>query len=333
VNRRITLGLVALGATLPFLALNSSPASAAQTPVVTNAPSLQSDGSYALYNDSSNPRALTSLALGKVTFGFLPQDVLPFGRYKVSTSWGTGVCSGATTVRLSDPATGWNLQYDLRAGSAQPSWTMDVVSTNGQRLDIWGCALVEHVNTVGSPVSSPAPVPTPAPAPAPKSAPAPKPSPRGFPAGTLTNGTFVVNKQIYPGRYRVVPTGGWVYWELQDGYGNLVDNNIGTDSLIVDIPASATYTKVSGAIYPIASGPGVSPFNRRVSGTFLVGYDIAPGAYRVSACDGRHAYWARMASPYGSYIIDNDLVSIGSTIVNIRPTDPYVDLDGCVAPV
>jgi hypothetical protein len=56
------------------------------------------------------------------------------------------------------------------------------------------------------------------------------------------------------------------------------------------------------------------------SGTYVVPDQFAAGTYRV---DG---YWARLDA--NQEIIDNDLVDSGLTLVNVAPTDAYVEING-----
>lgn len=56
------------------------------------------------------------------------------------------------------------------------------------------------------------------------------------------------------------------------------------------------------------------------SGTYAVPDQFAPGTYRVEG------YWARL--DVDQEIIDNDLVDSGLTLMNVAPTDAYVEING-----
>jgi hypothetical protein len=56
------------------------------------------------------------------------------------------------------------------------------------------------------------------------------------------------------------------------------------------------------------------------SGTYVVLDQFAPSTYRVEG------YWARLDAT--QEIIDNDLVDSGLTLMNVAPTDAYVEING-----
>jgi hypothetical protein len=56
------------------------------------------------------------------------------------------------------------------------------------------------------------------------------------------------------------------------------------------------------------------------SGTYVVPDQFAPGTYRVEG------YWARLDA--NQEIIDNDLGDSGLTLMNVAPTDAYVEING-----
>lgn len=56
------------------------------------------------------------------------------------------------------------------------------------------------------------------------------------------------------------------------------------------------------------------------SGTYVVPDQFAPGTYRVEG------YWARLDA--NQEIIDNYLVDSGLTLMNVAPTDAYVEING-----
>lgn len=56
------------------------------------------------------------------------------------------------------------------------------------------------------------------------------------------------------------------------------------------------------------------------SGTYVVPDQFAPGVYRVEG------YWARLDA--NQEIIDNDIVDSGLTLMNVAPTDAYVEISG-----
>jgi hypothetical protein len=61
------------------------------------------------------------------------------------------------------------------------------------------------------------------------------------------------------------------------------------------------------------------------SGVYQVGAEVAPGTYRVVG------YWARLDA--AQEIIDNDVTQSGTTILDLLPTDVYVEINGEAQPI
>jgi len=84
---------------------------------------------------------------------------------------------------------------------------------------------------------------------------------------------------------------------------------------------------------PVPTGP----LTTVPTGTYEVGTgagQVAPGRYRSSEPDGTNlvgCYFARLRKNDGSIgdIIDND-ISEGQSLMNVAPSDGYVEVDGCI---
>ena len=72
------------------------------------------------------------------------------------------------------------------------------------------------------------------------------PSVEGF-----TSGTYLVNWDIQPGRYRVSGTDGMAYFARLDTNGEIIDNNISDGDVIVIVAAGDWALSITGTITPL----------------------------------------------------------------------------------
>ena len=72
------------------------------------------------------------------------------------------------------------------------------------------------------------------------------PSVEGF-----TGGTYLVNWDIQPGRYRVAGTDGMAYYARLDANGEIIDNNISDGDVIVIVAARDWALSITGTITPL----------------------------------------------------------------------------------
>ena len=87
------------------------------------------------------------------------------------------------------------------------------------------------------------------------------------------------------------------------------------DATMTEAPTTTAAPTTTEAPTPTTTTPPVVE-----SGTYVVPDQFAPGTYRV---DG---YWARLDA--NQEIIDNDLVDSGLTLMNVAPTDAYIEING-----
>lgn len=66
-----------------------------------------------------------------------------------------------------------------------------------------------------------------------------------------TAGTYLVNWDIQPGRYRITPTDGTAYFSRLDANGEIIDNNIGDGQLIVIVEPTDWAIQITGSIEPL----------------------------------------------------------------------------------
>ena len=172
--------------------------------------------------------------------------------------------------------------------------------------------------------ATPSPSPTPA---------APTPTPTPSTSGRFGDGTYIVGVDIAPGRYRANNLSSFCSWSRLSGFGgsDLIDIDIPSGaSAIVDIAPTDAGFKTGGCgswstdLSPVTASP-TGPFS---DGTYLVGADIAPGRYRTNSLSS-FCSWSRLSGFGGSDIIDIDIPSGASAIVDIAPTDVGFETGGC----
>lgn len=135
-------------------------------------------------------------------------------------------------------------------------------------------------------------------------------------------GTYVVGDEIAPGTYRVAG-----YWARLDAALEIIDNDLvsGDGFSLVNVLDTDSFIEISQEAVALADVPSIDPIALGFdTGTYLVGADIAPGQYRVTAT-GSSAYAARLDATLE--IIDNDL-NQGSVIVIVEPGDFALSYSG-----
>lgn len=137
----------------------------------------------------------------------------------------------------------------------------------------------------------------------------------------IPEGVYQVGTEFQPGVYRVLG-----YWARLDAAQEIIDNEITDDcSSIMVVKDTDAYVDISGAAINVNDSIAVDPITEGCTdGTFLVGYDIAPGQYKVMPVDG-NAYWARLDGDLE--IIDND-IGEGQLIVVIQAGDYAINISG-----
>jgi hypothetical protein len=152
----------------------------------------------------------------------------------------------------------------------------------------------------------------------------PEPEPENT-VKTYAAGTYLVNQDIEPGRYR--SDGGISYWERLSGLsgelGDILANSaLHSGILYVDIQSSdlAFSFNGSGKLYLVDDsfvGELLTSFG---DGVYWVGKDIEPGRYRSNTAP---QYWARLSNFSGNLnaILANDAMAQGSVIVDIKASD------------
>ena len=172
--------------------------------------------------------------------------------------------------------------------------------------------------------ATPSPSPTPA---------APTPTPTPSTSGRFGDGTYIVGVGIAPGRYRTNSLSSFCSWSRLSGFGgsDIIDIDIPSGaSAIVDIAPTDVGFETGGCgswstdLSPVTASP-TGPFG---DGTYLVGADIAPGRYRTTSLSS-FCSWSRLSGFGGSDIIDIDIPSGASAIVDIAPTDVGFETGGC----
>jgi hypothetical protein len=136
-------------------------------------------------------------------------------------------------------------------------------------------------------------------------------------------GTYIVPDEVAADTYRLAGYAARLDDELEiiDNY-LIGDNGFG----IVIVQPTDSYLAVDGGVVTVeAFGHPLDPIAEEFTdGVYLVGYDIAPGRYRVQPEDGT-SYWARLDGTMD--IIDNDLGD-GATIVIIKQSDFALEFTG-----
>jgi len=142
--------------------------------------------------------------------------------------------------------------------------------------------------------------------------------------GSISAGTYLVNVDIEPGRYR--SDGGISYWERLSGLSGELGDILANEALMpgivyVDIKHSdEAFTFRGGGNFYMVDDSFEGELKKSFGdGIYWVGKDIAPGRYRST--DGS-AYWARLKGFSGDFgeIIANDLTQ-GSAVIEILDSD------------
>jgi hypothetical protein len=138
----------------------------------------------------------------------------------------------------------------------------------------------------------------------------------------ITAGTYVVGAEVAPGVYRATS-----YWARLDSVGDIIDNDLISDGIgLVVIQPTDTFIEFTGEAIAIDDFPVIDPITAGYEGgTYLVGIDIAPGTYRVTAGPNDSAYAARLDGTLD--IIDNDL-NTGSVIIVVQASDFALTFNG-----
>ena len=119
------------------------------------------------------------------------------------------------------------------------------------------------------------------------------------PRAPFAGGQFRVGEQIVAGRYFADPLQSGCYWERQRGlsgtFGDIIANRFVTydgRQVIVDILASDVAFKTDPKCGTWFDSPRHEPQSSIPPGVWLVGSQIVPGTYEVSA--GAGCYWERL---------------------------------------
>ncbi len=104
-------------------------------------------------------------------------------------------------------------------------------------------------------------------------------------------GTYAVPSEIAPGTYRVS-----IHWARLDENRDVIDNDLTiTGVSIMTVYPSDSFIELSGTAMPVDLLPTIDPIASGYNqGTYLVGPDIQPGTYDVTAQPGATAYVARL---------------------------------------
>lgn len=144
----------------------------------------------------------------------------------------------------------------------------------------------------------------------------------------VPEGVYIVPDELPLGIYRLTR-----YMARLDAELEIIDNGLVSGDglgLMVILDGDA-YAEVSGeAIVYDDLGPIDPVLLGYDDGTYVVGYDIEPGRYRVSPAGGRSAYWARLDETLD--IINNDLGD-GQLIVIINESDFAIQITGTIEPL
>ncbi len=104
-------------------------------------------------------------------------------------------------------------------------------------------------------------------------------------------GTYAVPSEIAPGTYRVS-----IHWARLDENRDVIDNDLTISGVsIMTVYPSDSFIELSGTAMPVDLLPTIDPIASGYNqGTYLVGPDIEPGNYEVTAQPGATAYAARL---------------------------------------
>jgi hypothetical protein len=178
------------------------------------------------------------------------------------------------------------------------------------------------------PTATPVPEPTPEPESTPEPTPEPDPDPGpAEPAIAFSDGTQIVGEDIHPGIYYANNVTGSCYWERLRGFSGepdeIIANAFSHDRQIVLIDSTDAGFSSSSCggwqrdDFPIREDPAADLSN----GTYRIGDEVAPGAWRSEASD-EDCYWARLSGFGGTAddIIANEYGGVDD-VVHIYPHD------------
>jgi hypothetical protein len=167
----------------------------------------------------------------------------------------------------------------------------------------------------------------------PTAAASPKPAPAAPVAAISDDGTFLVPADVKPGTYTAPKAAFGCYWEREKGttgeFGDILANENAIGPTVVTILKTDKAFLTRGCGDWLAGTPKIVSNTREINdGTWVVGVNIAPGTYKVTASDG--CYWARLKSFSGGMdsIIANDNVK-GRAVVTIKKTDKGFTSSNC----
>lgn len=157
------------------------------------------------------------------------------------------------------------------------------------------------------------------------------------PSQTFRTGTWRVGPDIAPATYRNSDSSQICYWERLSGFGGTFEeikaNDLVSYRTVMTIKSEdAGFSSErcgiwSSVLRPITPAQD-APFS---DGTYIVGFDIAPGTWRSEgpAADG-YCYWERLSGFSGDFeeIIANDL-SEGPATVRVDQNDAGFRTEGC----
>ncbi len=111
------------------------------------------------------------------------------------------------------------------------------------------------------------------------------------PGESFPDGTYIVDDEVAPGRYRATGPTGSCYWErLEDFSGEFGETSVpwrarrSGPTTVVDIaPQDAGFWSVGCGTWSDDLSPVVEPGDPFPDGTYIVGVDIAPRRYRATA--------------------------------------------------
>lgn len=139
-------------------------------------------------------------------------------------------------------------------------------------------------------------------------------------------GVYIVPDEVDYGTYRHNS-----YMARLDQNQDIIDNDLVNDGMgLMIVAAGDAYSDISDeAILYQELGPVDPIVEGFTDGRYVVGYDLAPGRYRVIPLAGT-AYWARLNAELE--ILDNDLGD-GQLIVNVRGSDFALEFRGTLEPL
>lgn len=146
------------------------------------------------------------------------------------------------------------------------------------------------------------------------------------PLPIIPAGMYIVPDEVAYGTYRHNS-----YMARLDQNQDIIDNDLVNDGMgLMIVAAGDAYSDISDeAILYQELGPVDPIVEGFTDGRYVVGYDLAPGRYRVIPLAGT-AYWARLNAELE--ILDNDLGD-GQLIVNVRDSDFALEFRGTLEPL